>query len=385
VVDDLARLGWDDGWAHEVPAGADAVRVMAEHRGAYHVGGAGGTGWAELPGKQFHTARDKRDLPTVGDWVVVDRWDTAKSGTGAAIIRSILPRRTLLVRKAAGERTMPQPLAANVDLGLIVTSANQDLSPRRLERYLAVLRDAAVTPVIVLNKIDLVPDADAAIAAITALASSLSGGAEPRVSSNGGSGVAVAGNLEVIGTSAITPGGADALRARLDRVTSVLLGSSGVGKSTLLNGMVERDVQLTHPSRDDNAKGRHTTTRRELFALPTGGVVIDTPGMRELGLWSDEADADTATLADFADLVAVAETCRFADCTHTQEPGCAVRAAVEAGTLDPVRLASFVKLVAETRDTGKRAEVARRGADRRAGKVGARALREVLRRKYGDD
>jgi ribosome biogenesis GTPase len=376
-VDDLARLGWDARWAQAAPAG-DVVRIIAEHRGAYHVVGeaprhegegadsSGGlaVGWAELTGKRFHAAKDKRDLPTVGDWVQVDRWKDALAGNGAAVVREILARRTLLVRKAAGERTLPQPLAANVDLGLIVTSANQDLSPRRLERYLAVLRDAQVAPVIVLNKIDLVDDLAAAVAAIAALAP----------------------DLEIIPTCAITAGGTDRLRARVAGATSVLLGSSGVGKSTLLNRMMERDVQATQPLRDDDDKGRHTTTRRELFVLPEpGGVVIDTPGMRELGLWSDDAGGDGETLADFADVEDLAARCRFADCAHAREPGCAVVAAVEAGELTTERVASFVKLSAEARTTGKRAEVSRRDAERRAGKVGARALRDVIRRKYGDD
>jgi len=359
-VDDRTRLGWDDRWAQVAPADGDVVRVIAEHRGAYHVIGAAGVAWAELTGRRFREARDKRDLPTVGDWVAVDRWTDAVAGNGAAIVREILPRRTLLVRKAAGERTAPQPLAANIDLGLIVTSANQDLSPRRLERYLAVLRDAGTTPIIVLNKIDLVADRTTAVAAIAELAP----------------------GLEVIATCAITPGGTDALRARLANATSVLLGSSGVGKSTLLNRMMERDVQVTQPARGDDDKGRHTTTRRELFVLPEpGGVVIDTPGMRELGLWSDDADGDAATLADFADVAAIAEQCRFADCTHASEPGCAVVANVEAGELSAERVASYRKLAAESRDAGKRAEV----AQRRTGRVGARALRDAIRRKYGDD
>jgi ribosome biogenesis GTPase / thiamine phosphate phosphatase len=376
-VDDLARLGWDARWAQAAPAG-DVVRVIAEHRGAYRVVGAApgqgseldglpvelGVAWAELTGKRFHAAKDKRDLPTVGDWVAVDRWTDALAGNGAAIVGDILPRRTLLVRKAAGEKVAPQPLAANVDLGLIVTSANMELSPRRLERYLAVLRDAQVTPVIVLNKIDLVSDGDAAVASIADLAP----------------------ELEVIPTCAISPGGTDRLRARVSGATSVLLGSSGVGKSTLLNRMMERDVQVTQAARGDDDKGRHTTTRRELFLLPEpGGVVIDTPGMRELGLWSDEAGGDGETLADFADVADLAAQCRFADCAHGREPGCAVAAAVAAGTLVPARVASYIKLAAEARDTGRRAESARRDADRRAGKVGARALREVIRRKYGDD
>jgi ribosome biogenesis GTPase len=359
VVNDLAALGWDERWAQVAPPGVEVVRVGAEHRGAYHVIGKDGMGWGEITGKRFHGAKDKRDLPTVGDWVAVDRWAQALAGNGAAMIGEILPRRTLLVRKAAGERIAPQPLAANVDLGMLVTSANQDLSPRRLERYLAVLRDANVTPVIVLNKIDLVADPAVAVALVMGLAA----------------------DLEVITTSAITPGGSDHLRERLVGKTSVLLGSSGVGKSTLLNRMIEREAQVIQPARDDNSKGRHTTTHRELFVLPGGGVVIDTPGMRELGLWSDDAEADGETLADFADVTALAEGCRFADCTHQREPGCAVRAAVEAGRLTPARHASFVKLSAETRDVGARAAVARR----KAGKVGARGLRDVIRRKYGED
>ena len=361
-MDDRARLGWDDRWAQAAPDGADVVRVIAEHRGAYHVAGAGGTAWAELPGKRFHAARDKRDLPTVGDWVVVERWAEAIAGGGAAIVADILLRRSLLVRKAAGERTAPQPLAANVDLGLVVTSANLELSPRRLERYLAVLRDANVTPVIVLNKIDLVDDIASVVDAIQALAI----------------------DVEVIPTCAITPGGAAALEARTRGATSVLLGSSGVGKSTLLNQMIERDVQTTQAARSDDDKGRHTTTRRELFVLPGGGVVIDTPGMRELGLYSD-ADGGELELADFDDVAALAAECRFSDCTHMREPGCAVRDAVEAGELDPARVASFVKLSAEHKDVGRRAEIARRGAAKRAAKAGARAMRDVTRRKLGDD
>ena len=362
-MDDRARLGWDDRWAQVAPAGTDVVRVIAEHRGAYHVAGEGGTTWAELTGKRFHEARDKRDLPTVGDWLLVDRWAEAIAGGGAAVVRDILQRRTLLVRKAAGERTAPQPLAANVDLGLIVTSANLDLSPRRLERYLAVLRDAGVTPVIVLNKIDLVPDPGAVAGRLRDLAT----------------------DVDVIPTCAITPGGAVALANRTRAATSVLLGSSGVGKSTLLNRLVGSDVQAIQEAREDDDKGRHTTTRRELFVLPEGGVMIDTPGMRELGLWTDEPDAGEATLADFADVGEVAAGCRFADCMHTREPGCAVRAAVEAGELTPERVASFVKLAAEQKHVGKRAEVARRDAERRAAKAGARAMREVTRRKLGDD
>jgi ribosome biogenesis GTPase len=356
-VDDLERLGWDERWARDAPAGAAVARVVAEHRGAYHVAGDGGVAWAELPGKTFHGARDKRDLPTVGDWVALDRWADARAGAGAAVIRAVLPRRSLLVRKAAGQRTMPQPLAANVDVGVVVTSANLELSARRIERYLVVLREAGVAPAIVVNKIDLVADVDAAVAPVRA----------------------IAGDAPIVVTSAIAADGAEPVRALLDRRTGVLLGSSGVGKSTLLNRLVERDVQTTQPARDDDDRGRHTTARRELFVLPAGGVVIDTPGMRELGLWSD-ADGD-GDLDAFDDIAEIAAQCRFADCTHAHEPDCAVRAAAERGDLDPVRVAGFAKLLAEQDSTGRRAEQARR----RSAKVLARAARDVIRRKYGDE
>ncbi|MBP6629111.1 MAG: ribosome small subunit-dependent GTPase A [Kofleriaceae bacterium] len=355
---DLTRLGWDATWQAAVAGDSVVARVVVEHRGAYHVAGAGGAGWAELPGRTFHRARDKRDLPTVGDWVVVERWPAAVAGAGAAVIRAILPRRTLIVRKAAGERTTPQPVAANVDLGLIVTSANLDLSPRRLERYLSLLVDAGVTPILVVNKLDLVPDPGAALAPVHS----------------------IAGQVEVVATSCRTGDGLTALRARLGRATAVLLGSSGVGKSTLTNRLLGRDAQLTQEQRADDDKGRHTTTRRELVALDDGGVLIDTPGMRELGLWAEgDGDGDDE-VASFDDVEAVAATCRFTDCRHDAEPGCAVVAAVVAGALPADRVASFRKLVDEKGGASARASVARRAEERRA----SRALRDVVRRKRGD-
>ena len=356
---ELADLGWDEGWAAAAAAHADdglaPARVAIEHRGAYEVLAEAGAVTAELPGRAYRAARDRRELPAVGDWVMVEGAEAA-AGTGAvAVVRAILPRRGLLVRKAAGARVAAQPLAANVDVGLIVTAADRDLSPRRLERYLAFVRAGGARPVIVLNKVDLCDDPAPLIAELAAAAP----------------GVAIV-------TASATGGDAAAVAATLGRgATGVLCGSSGVGKSTMLGALAVLagaglDARPTRTLGVDG-RGRHTTARRELFVLPGGGVVIDTPGMRELALW--DADADDA---GWADLEALAAACRFADCRHAREPGCAVRAAVDDGRLDPARLAGYQKLAAETAAGAARRAAAARAEDRRKAKVATRALRRRL-------
>ncbi len=333
----MTQLGWDAAWeaarvalAPELPA----VRIVAEHRGAYHAIDDRGVAWAELPGKAFHEATDKRALPTVGDWVLVERWPEALAGSGAAVIRHVLPRRSFLVRRAAGEAEAPQPLAANVDVGIVMTSANADLVPARLDRYLGLLRDGGIEPVIAVSKIDLAADPAALVAAAAGV------------------------GARAVGVSIVTGAGLDEIRALSGPgKTCVLLGSSGVGKSSLLNALIGT-AQDTRAIRADE-RGRHTTTRRELFVAPDGSLWIDTPGMRELAQWIDEDEE-----AAFDDIAELAANCKFRDCRHRDEPGCAVR-----GHVAPERLASFHKLADERAKAATRRDAAAKLAESRRAKT----------------
>jgi ribosome biogenesis GTPase len=252
-------------------------------------------------------------------------------------VRAVLPRRSFLVRRAAGEATQPQPLAANVDLGLVITSANSDLSPARLDRYLSLLRDGGIAPVLVLSKLDLAADPAPVLARLAELAD------------------------RVVAVSSVAGTGLDAIRA-LARpgTTGILLGSSGVGKSSLLNA-IAGTAQPVRAIRGDD-RGRHTTTHRELFVADDGALWIDTPGMRELSHWLAGDDAEPA--AAFTDITALAAACKFRDCRHRDEPGCAVRAGVSAD-----RLASFHKLAGERRASATRQTLGSKLAETRRAKA----------------
>jgi ribosome biogenesis GTPase len=325
------------------------ARVVIEHRGAYDLLSQNGSLTAELTGRLRHAAVDKRDLPAVGDWVVLD-----PDGR----IDALLPRHSAFIRKAAGMRTEPQVIAANVDVVCIVTSANSDFNPRRIERYMAAIVDSGSRPLLVINKTDLGDDVDALVASLGAAGAT----------------------LPVARVSALERRGLEQLLPHLgEHATIALVGSSGVGKSTLANWLLAREALATGAIREHDERGRHTTTHRELIPLPAGGALIDTPGMREFAPWSDDADLG----ASFADVEAIMSRCRFVDCQHQGQPGCAVEQALASGEIEAARLEHYDKLQRELAHLRERGSVAAKRAQKRQGKARVKALREMKRRPGG--
>jgi ribosome biogenesis GTPase len=294
------------------------ARVTAQQRKFWRVAGDFGECWAEASGKLRLAADEAGDWPAVGDWVAAE---VHGAGT-TAMIQEVLPRRSKFVRKMAGKKLEEQVIAANVDTALLVSALDGDFSPRRVERYLAQCWESGAKPVIVLNKADACEEARGKAEEMERVAI---GTAVCVVSARTGQGF---GELEEF----LRPGH-----------TLVLLGSSGVGKSTLANRLLGEAVQEVQPVRESDSKGRHTTTSRELFILPGGALLMDTPGLREMQLW----DSEGGVAQTFADIDALAAQCRFADCRHEDEPGCAVQAAVSTGALDAARLENRRKLLRE--------------------------------------
>jgi len=320
---DLADLGWNDEWAAKfaphTAAGLEPARVTADFGRGYGVTTAGGEVFAELAGKLRHDSAKRAGLPVVGDWVAV----RVKPGEPRSQLHAVLPRRTKLSRQAAGHRRAEeQVLAANLDTVFIVAGLDGEVNKRWVERYLFAVKTGGIAPVVVLNKADLHADNATALAEVKS----------------------IAGDAEVVVTTAIERGGLKSLRPWLRRGhTIALLGSSGVGKSSIINRLLRDEVQATQEVRESDSKGRHTTTHRELFLAPGGVLLVDTPGMRELQLWAPDAPLSEL----FPEIGAAAAGCKFRDCSHTAEPGCGVKAAVGSGAIDSKRFESYLKLRSE--------------------------------------
>lgn len=293
-------------------------RVLSQSKDVYRVATEAGELFAVVSGKYRFQAQMVSDYPAVGDFVMLDR---ATGDGGNGIIHQVLTRKSAFIRKAAGKSSDEQVVATNVDTTFICMSVNNDFNLRRLERYLVLVWESGATPVVVLTKIDLCEDIHSKFRAVDAI----------------GNGV------DILGISAVTNEGFDDVMSYITPGTTVaLLGSSGVGKSTLINWINGKETLETREIRNDD-KGRHTTTHRELVMLPNGGMVIDTPGMRELGMW----DADEGLDMAFHDVEVFFDSCRFRDCTHTSEPGCAIYDAIRDGELSEKRWQSYLKLKAE--------------------------------------
>jgi ribosome biogenesis GTPase / thiamine phosphate phosphatase len=353
----LEDLGWgDDLAAHYEPWSGRPdhapARVAVEFNHLYRVYMGDGDVEAVVSGRLKHHAASRSELPAVGDWVVVRR----RADEDRAAIVHVLPRRSLFSRKVAGAVTDQQVVAANVDVVFVVMALDGDFSPRRLERYLLLTRDSGAAPVVVLTKPDLCADLAVAVADV----------------------VTVAGALPVHVLNPRAGEGIDAVRAYVGHGrTCALLGSSGVGKSTIVNRLVGSDVRRTREVREGDSKGRHTTTHRELVPVPGGGLLLDTPGMRELQLW-DVGDAVEQT---FDDVERHAADCRFSDCRHRDEPRCAVKAAVAEGVLPAARLDSYLSLQDELAHLARQQDQKALLDQKRQGRIGARALRQSLRLK----
>ena len=364
-MNDLRELGWDDQWAaifvEHASAGLAPARVAIEFNHLYRVVTADGELQAQHAGRLRHRAAGRHELAAVGDWVGVRR----SAGERAGSIEVILPRRSKFSRKVAGELTEEQVVAANIDTAFLVMGLDRDYNPRRLERYLLTCYESGAAPVVLLSKADLTDEVAARVSEIEALAP----------------GVPV---LAITAVSRTSPQG-DVIPPDVSIVerylgvgrTGALLGSSGAGKSTLINALTGEPRLKTAAVRASDSRGRHTTRHRQLIVLPGRGLLIDTPGMRELQLW----DVAESTRETFDDIATLAADCHFSDCRHIEEPRCAVKAAVEAGALDPGRYASYLKLQNEVRAFEAKRDIRLQIEEKRRAKAMGRAIKQIYKHK----
>jgi ribosome biogenesis GTPase / thiamine phosphate phosphatase len=359
ITGSITGWGWNSYfeafWRGEDWKNGVAARVVGQQRKFWRVAGDFGECWAEASGKLRLAAEEGGDWPAVGDWVVAE----FRGADTSAVIQEVLPRRSKFVRKLPGKRIGEQVIAANVDTALLVAALDSDFNSRRVERYLAQCWESGARPVIVLNKADACKEARAKAAEMER--------------------VAIGAAVSVV--SAKTGHGFDELEKFLrPGQTLVLLGSSGVGKSTIANRLLGRAVQEVQPVRESDSRGRHTTTSRELFVLPGGALLMDTPGLREMQLW----DAEDGVEQTFADIDSLAAHCQFSDCRHKGEPGCAVLAAVSAGALDAARLESWRKLLREQEFLRRKVDPEARLEQKEQWKKIHRAARQKHQQRQGD-
>ena len=357
----LSEFGWNSFFQEQFKLyqtqGYAPARVVRGQKQIYELCSAGGDFTAQVSGKFRHQTVAEGDFPVVGDWVAMQ----PQLPEAKATIHAVLPRQSKVSRKVpAGKRLEGKPaeqvIAANIDTLFIVTGLDRDFNLRRIERYLTFVYHSGAAPVIVLNKADVCADLEIRLTEVASIAF----------------------GTPVHALSARKRQGLEALRAYLAvGQTAALLGSSGVGKSTIINGLLGEERQRVSDLSDSTNKGRHTTTHRELIALPAGGLLIDNPGMRELELWGDEADLQGA----FADITELAAQCRFHDCSHAQEPGCAVRAALSQCVLDHQRFRSYLKLQKELGYLAKRREQAPRVIEKERWKQIAKSQRVIQKSK----
>ncbi len=351
-LEDLGYNGFFE--PHRGADGLPVARIVAEHKGVYRVRSTDGEYRARITGKHMFGALSREDYPAVGDWVVITDVDNEQ-----AVIQRVLPRKTVIKRKHSGKKKI-QIIATNIDVAFIIESVDRDYNLNRLERYLAIVKDDSIKPAIILNKTDLISK-DPLQSRMTHIQNRF-------------------GDIDFIATSTLTDEGLETLKTYIKKgQTYCFLGSSGVGKSSLINKLIGTDVIKTSEISERNERGRHTTTHREMYFLENGGIVIDNPGMREVGM-TDAADGIDSL---FDEITSLTPQCKYVNCTHIHEPGCAVLAAVQSGHLDEEKYSNYINLKQEAEHYEMTA-LEKRQKDGDFGKFIKKAKKQLKRYKHKD-